>query len=102
LEPGLVISVQLRDRSELEAVRRAAWVASRRGARLEIVVRYRPPSLYELNRWRGAAPTELRWRVTGSIAAENLAAEADAVAKEERVSPHIRLEQLPKRSAGDP
>lgn len=97
VEPGSVISVHLEDRSGLDAVRKAAWVACRRKAALEIVVGYRPPPPRALARWHGAAPPELRWRVTGSVSAENLAAEADAVAKREGVAPDVRIEQLPRR-----
>jgi hypothetical protein len=97
VERGSVISVRLEDRSGLDDVRRAAWVASRRRTALEIVVGYRPPRSCDLARWHEAAPAELRWRVTGSVSAESLAAEADAVAKHEGVAPDIRLEQLPRR-----
>lgn len=94
---GSVISVQLEDRSGLDAVRKAAWVACHRKAALEIVVGYRPPPLRTLARWHSAAPPELQWRVTGSVSAESLAAEADSVAKREGVAPEVRLEQLPRR-----
>jgi hypothetical protein len=97
VEPGSVVSVRLEDRSGLDAVRKAAWTARRRREPLEIVVRYRPPRARDLARWHRIAPEELRWRVTGSVSAESLAAEADAVAKHEGVAPDIRLEQLPKR-----
>ena len=92
-----VISVQLEDRSGLDAVRKAAWVACHRKAALEIVVGYRPPSLRTLARWHSAVPPELRWRVTGSVSAESLAAEADSVARREGVAPEVRIEQLPRR-----
>lgn len=97
MEPGSVISVRLEDRSGLADVRRAAWVACHRRTPLEIVVSYRPPSASALARWRNAAPPELRWRVTGSVSAEDLAAEADAVARREGVSPDIRIEELANR-----
>ncbi len=97
MEPRSVMSVHLEDRSGLDAVRKAAWVACHRKAALEIVVDYRPPSLHALARWRSASPPELRWRVSGSVSAEDLAAEADAVAKREGVAPHVRIEQLPRR-----
>ncbi len=92
-----IISVRLVDRSGLDAVRQAAWVARHRKAGLEIVVHYRPPPLRRLMSWRTAAPPEVRWRVTGSVSAEALAAEADAVAKHEGVAPAIHVEQLPQR-----
>ena len=102
VEPGSVISVHLEDHSGLDAVRKAAWVACHRKAALKIVVDYRPPPLRALTRWHGAAPPELRWRVTGSVSAENLAAEANAVAKREGVAPDIRIEELPRRRLGRP
>jgi hypothetical protein len=91
-----IISVRLADRSGLDDVRKAAWVARHRRVALEIVVDYRPPSPAMLVRWRTAAPAELHWRVTGSVGAEAIAAEADAVAKREGVAPEIRVEQLPR------
>ncbi|MDQ3914444.1 MAG: hypothetical protein M3323_03800, partial [Actinomycetota bacterium] len=60
MEPGSVISVHLEDRSGLDAVRKAAWVARHRKAALEIVVVYRPPPVRALARWHSAAPPELR------------------------------------------
>ncbi|MFN2588048.1 MAG: hypothetical protein ABR613_08020 [Actinomycetota bacterium] len=99
MEPRRTISVRLVDREGLDAVRKAAWVAGRRKAALEIVVDYRPPPLRTLVRWRETAPPELRWRVTGSVSADALAAEADAVAKREGVAPAIRVRQLPRRRA---
>ena len=97
MEPGSVLSVHLQDRSGLDAVRKAAWVACHRKASLEIVVDYRPPPMRALARWQGAAPPELRWRVSGSVSAEDLAAEADAVAAREGVAADVRVEQLPRR-----
>ena len=99
MERRSVICIHLEDASELDAVRRAAWVAFHRKAPLEIVVGYRPPHERALARWRGAAPPELRWRVTGSVRAESLAAAADDVAKREGVRARIRIEELPRRRA---
>ena len=93
MDAARTISVRLADRSGLDDVRKAAWVAHHRSLGLEIIVDYRPPSLAELVRWRAAAPPELRWRVTGSVCADELAAEADAVAKHEGVAPDIRMEE---------
>lgn len=89
-----VMSVELWDRSGLEAVRHAAIRASRHGAQLEVVVRYRPPSMRDLNRWRRKTPEELRWRIMGAVAAETLAAEANAIAEAEGVPSSVHLEQM--------
>lgn len=97
MESSAIISVRLADRTGLEDVRKAAWVASHRKVALEIVVDYRPPPVRTLVSWRSAAPPELRWRVTGSVSADALAAEADAVAKREGAAPAVRVEQLPRR-----
>ncbi len=97
MDPGSVITVHLEDHSGLDAVRKAAWVAHHRKAALEIVVDYRPPPLRALARWHSAAPPEVRWRVTGSVSAESLAAEATAVAQREGVAPDVRVEELPRR-----
>jgi thiamine monophosphate kinase len=96
---GSVIAVRIEDRSGLADVRRAAWVAHHRNAALEVVIRYRPPSLRVLARWHRDAPAELRWRVTGSVFADGLAADADALARREGVVPEIVLEQVPRRRA---
>jgi nucleotide-binding universal stress UspA family protein len=62
------------------AVRHAAGVAGAFGARLIIVTAFTGDELSE--REREEVPAELRWRVTGSSGAEDLAGRAREVAKE--------------------
>ena len=76
----------------LDRVRAAARAAGVTGGDLEVVVLYNPPSRRALERIRQVVPEELRWRVHGSMLADQMTQKVREIAREEGVRAHIETQ----------